>query len=111
LDRAAEAILARGARPGIAVVFSDLLDAGAGLVAAHRLAVARYETTVVHVLADEELCPGVAGEATLVDSETGEVLDLVVDAAAQARYAARVAQWVADTGAAARQRGVRYVRA
>src|SRR5581483_73529 len=76
LDRAAEALVSRGARSGIAVVLSDLLDDGRGMTAARRLAAARHDTTVIQVLAAEELDPGIRGEATLVDSETGETLDL-----------------------------------
>lgn len=112
VDRAADALLARhGRRPGLAVVLSDLFDAGAGVAAARRLAAARHETTVVHLLAAEELDPEALGEATLVDSETGDALDLVVDDDARAQYRDRLARWTSDLSADLGRRGVRYVQA
>lgn len=112
LDRAVDTLLARhGKSPGIAVVLSDLFDEGAGAEAAHRLATARHETTVVHVLASDELTPPVTGETSLFDSETGVGLDLVIDAQAVAQYRARLAGWIRDLRAGFKKRGVRYVQA
>jgi uncharacterized protein (DUF58 family) len=111
-DAAADAILrARAAGPGVAMLFSDLLDEGATLRAATRLAAARHEVTVVHVLAAEELDPGADGASVLRDSETGEDLELVLDDDARRAYRGELARFVEASEAALRRVGVRYVRA
>ena len=112
VDRAVDTLLARYAtRPGVAVVLSDLLDAGAGITAANKLAAARHETAVVHTLSAEELDPAESGELTLVDSETGERLDLALDDAALSAYRERLGAWLGDVESSCRKRGVRYVKA
>jgi uncharacterized protein (DUF58 family) len=112
LDRAVDVLLARHAgRPGVAVVLSDLFDEGAGLTAAHKLAAARHETAVVHTLSAMELSPDALGEMTLVDSETGERLDLALDEVAVEAYRARLDAWRAEVERGLQKRGVRYVRA
>ncbi len=112
IDRAVDALLARhAAKPGVAVVLSDLLDGGAGITAANKLAAARHQTAVVHTLSADELDPEASGELTLVDSETGERMDLALDDAALASYRARLAAWLGDVESTCRKRGVRYVKA
>ncbi len=112
VDRAVDALVARHAgRPGVAVVLSDLLDAGAGVSAARKLAAARHETAVVHVLSAAELDAAALGEATLVDSETGDALDLALDDEARALYRDGLSRWIADVTATLQRRGVRYVQA
>jgi uncharacterized protein (DUF58 family) len=112
VERAVDVLLARHAgRPGVAVVLSDLFDEGAAISAARKLSAARHETAVVHTLSAAELDPEALGEATLVDSETGERLDLALDDATLEAYRARLSAWRADAEGALRKRGVRYVRA
>lgn len=112
VDRAADALLARtsGSR-GVVVVLSDLLDEGAAISAARKLSAARHETAVVHTLSSQELDPEAQGETTLVDSETGERLDLALDDEALALYRGRLTAWLDDTEKTLRKRGIRYVRA
>ncbi len=63
------ALEARGT--GLAVVLSDFLDP-AGYESGLAALVARgFQTTVIQVLAPEELSPGFFGELRLVDAETG----------------------------------------
>lgn len=112
LDLAADRVLAHRAQgPGVAVLFGDLLDDGATVRAASRLAAARHEVVVVHVLCAEELDPGADGASALVDSETGEALDLVLDEDARAAYRAALARFIDETSRALRRAGARYVQA
>jgi uncharacterized protein (DUF58 family) len=111
LGQAVDALLARGARPGLAVLVSDLYDDGDAVRAARRLAVARFEPTVLHVLSPAELAPPALGEAELWDSETAERLALRIDAAALARYGEKLAAWLDGLARACRAAGARYVRA
>lgn len=72
--------LAGTRRRGLLIVISDLLDPHGyeeGLrLACHR----RFQTYVIHVLADEELLPRLSGDMRLVDVETGRALEVSVDA-------------------------------
>ncbi len=78
--------LATAARRGLLIVLSDLLDPHGyegGLLAACQR---RFQTFVIHVMADEEVLPRLTGEVRLVDVETGHVLELTIDADARAAY-------------------------
>lgn len=83
----------------------DLDDA---LAAAGRAAAS---VVLVHVVAPDELATGLRGSVELVDAETGERLDLVVDEGAAAAYARRQERFLAAVEAVARRAGATYVRA
>ena len=88
LDQALSRDLGEHRRGGLLVLLSDLLDPhgheGALLKARHR----RFQTFVIHILADEEIAPPLSGELRLVDVETGRAVELSVDAEALRSYAA-----------------------
>lgn len=112
LDAAADRVLARRAQgPGVAVLFGDLLDEGATVRAAARLAAARHEVVVVHTLSREDLDPAPDDASALVDCETGASLDLVLDDEARAAYRAELARFLDEAARALRQAGARYVQA
>ena len=48
----------------------------------------RFDVHVVHLLDPEEMNPELAGDLRLIDSETGEVRELTVDARGRARATA-----------------------
>ena len=83
---------ARVRRPGPLLVISDLMDDGwpEGL---RRLAEGRYEVTVLHVLAPQELHPELEGDLKLVDSETGASAEITADPDLLSRYRVRVQAW------------------
>ena len=101
-----------GENPGraqgkIAVVVSDLLLDGwrAGLRA---LVSAGYQTTVMHIISPEEIAPAATGDLELVDSETGERLEIYLGREGLAEYDRRVRSWLDDTEAFCRSQGVGY---
>jgi uncharacterized protein (DUF58 family) len=76
----------RTKRRGLLVIISDLLYPDGYEEA---LALARYDRFdpyVVQVLSEDELMPTVRGDARLVDSETGQTLDVSVDASTLEEY-------------------------
>lgn len=82
------AVRPRGAR-GMAVVLSDLFSEDDWTRCPTRLLYARRQTALVHILAREELEPDVSGAVRLVDSETGEKIDLLAGGEAHARLPPR----------------------
>jgi uncharacterized protein (DUF58 family) len=98
-----------GRRRGLVVLISDLLSPTweAGLRA---LARQRHEVAVVHLLCREEVSPPMGEELRLIDKESGEHVEIHIDAPALDAYARRFAAW---TGAIERfcgDHGAAYCR-
>lgn len=101
----------RTRRRGVLVVLSDLM-LPAGVATGLRLARAhRFETFVIHLLADDELAPTLAGDLRLVDSETASAVEVTADAGTLAAYARARDRYLAEIEAACRRYQVEYLRA
>ncbi|MEA2725391.1 MAG: hypothetical protein QOH59_3162, partial [Gemmatimonadales bacterium] len=84
---------ARTARnPGPLLLCSDMLDAQwqTGLEA---LLARRFEITVIHTLAPQEITPQLEGDVRLLDAEGGAPIDLTADLDLLQRYEASVRSW------------------
>ena len=81
-----------GRHPGLVVVISDLLSPTweEGLRALVRN---RHEIVLIHLLAPEEVRPPMGEELRLVDRETGQAVEIHLDAYALDQYARRFASW------------------
>jgi uncharacterized protein (DUF58 family) len=66
----------RHRRPGVCLVLSDFLDPEGAEGPLKSLRAARMDTFALHVLAPEEVQPELMGDFLLVDSETGERVDV-----------------------------------
>jgi len=93
---------------GVVVLISDLLDPAADRVI-RELAATGSELIVLHVLSPEELDPAIEGDLRLVDSESGEGLDVTVDLATIDAYKARLEAWRAGFADLAAKRRATYV--
>jgi uncharacterized protein (DUF58 family) len=93
---------------GVVVLVSDLLDPGAERVI-RELAATRSELVILHVLSPEELEPALEGDLRLVDSETGDGIDVTVDLATLDDYRTRLAAWQAGLADLAARRRAAYV--
>ena len=77
------------------ILLSDLLDPSADRVL-RELAATGSELIVMHILSPDELDPALEGDLRLIDSETGDGLDVTVDLSTIDAYKARLAAWKAD---------------
>lgn len=93
---------------GVVVLVSDLLDPGADRVI-RELAATGSELIVLHVLSPDELDPPLEGDLRLVDTETGDRVDITADLATLDTYRARLAAWKADLADLAAKRRASYV--
>jgi uncharacterized protein (DUF58 family) len=93
---------------GVIVLLSDLLDPNADKVI-RELAATGSELIVLHVLSPDELDPALEGDLRLVDTETGERVDITMDLATLDAYKARVADWKAGFAELAAKRRASYV--
>jgi uncharacterized protein (DUF58 family) len=96
----------RGSGP--LLLISDLMDPGY-LDALRDLAGTRSQLSVLHLLAPEELEPVVSADARLVDSESGQGIEVSGDDDLVDRYRDRLAEWQAEIAAFVGKRGGAYV--
>ena len=93
---------------GVLVLISDLLDPNAERVV-RELAGTSAELIILHVLSPDELDPKLEGDVRLVDSETGDGIDVTIDLATIDAYKARLAAWQAGLAELAAKRRASYV--
>lgn len=100
---------ARSARnPGPMLLCSDLLDAQwqEGL---QSLLARRFEVTILHLLAPQEVEPEIEGDIRLLDAEGGEPVDLTADLDLLGRYRDSLAAWREEVSTYASGHGIAYV--
>ncbi len=93
---------------GVIVLLSDLLDPGADRVI-RELAATGSEVVLLHVLSPDELDPPLEGDLRLVDTETGDRVDITADLATIDAYKTRLAGWKAAFADLAAKRRASYV--
>ena len=93
---------------GVVVLLSDLLDPAADRVI-RELAATGSELVILHVLSPDELDPALEGDLRLVDSETGESVDVTADLGTLDAYKARLAAWKQGFADLAARRRASYV--
>jgi len=96
LERAMAEYCSGAPRRGVAFLISDLMTEDDWQKAVLRLIRERMEVVVVHVLAPQELHPDLEGEVELIDSETGDVVEMVVGEPGRRSYEQRVQKWCDD---------------
>jgi uncharacterized protein (DUF58 family) len=110
LGRAVDAVVRKSARPGMLVTVSDFFDGGPVLAALGRAALSGHDVALVQVVAPDEIEPGLEGDFTLEDMETGQVVDVTMDAAAIEAYVLRFAGLCEELRAWSRRHRATYVR-
>jgi uncharacterized protein (DUF58 family) len=93
---------------GVIVLISDLLDPAADRVI-RELAATRSELIVLHVLSPDELDPQLEGDLRLIDTETGDGIDITADLATLDAYRNRLAAWKESFANLAARRHASYV--
>jgi uncharacterized protein (DUF58 family) len=110
LARAIDGVVLRSPRPGMLVVISDFLDAGPFDAAIGRAASAGHDLALVQVLTPEELSPPYEGDLALEDSETGDVVEVTIDAGAIEAYMRHLDALLQALRAIAKRHRATYVR-
>ena len=108
LGGAIRLIGAEVATRGPVAMISDLLTDGWQQVL-DQVGVAGRGGVVLHVLAPEELDPDLVGDLRLVDSETGERVEVSTSAQALDAYRREVAAFVAEAEGRAHRNGLSYL--
>lgn len=105
VDEAFELVPPRLRRLGVRVLISDLLWPAVPDRTVRRCSAGGATLVVIQVLAREDAEPPTPGSVRLVDVETGEVLDAVVDAVVAKRYRDNLAQLQQAWAEACRKHG------
>lgn len=111
LARGVEAVVRRSTRSGMLVVVSDFLDPGPVFGALDRASQAGHDVALVQVVAPQEIEPDLEGDFELEDAETGQTLEVTMDASAIDAYVLRFAGLCEELRSWARRRRAVYVRA
>ncbi len=108
LNAAIQNYSVRPRRSGLAILISDLF-APTGYEGGIRLLLGRgHDTTLIHVLAPDELDPPLSGDLELIDSETNLGQDVSLDSGLRDLYRARARAWIQATQMNCHKQGVRY---
>jgi uncharacterized protein (DUF58 family) len=70
---------------------------------------AGFQVTILHILSRDELQPATDGDLQLIDSETGEQLEIRLDRESRAAYGRQLAAWRAEVAEWCRLQGVTYI--
>ena len=110
LNDALAAYALRAREAGLAVVISDLMDAGGYERGLKALLEQRFDVHLIHLLAPEEMNPDFAGDLRLADAETGELRDLTLDAEAMRGYRQRLREFLERAEGFCRTNEISYHR-
>jgi uncharacterized protein (DUF58 family) len=92
----------------IAVVISDLLldEYREGI---RQLVAVGFQVTALHVLSPEEIAPPDEGDLELIDSETGERLEIHLGPESMTEYRRRLDEWLLEAQSWCRSQGAGYL--
>lgn len=110
LATAIDQVLLRSSRPGMLVIISDFMDPGPFDAAITKAASAGHDVSMIQVLAREEVDPQFDGDFALEDVETGDVVEVTMDANAIEAYLARLNKLLLALRALAKKTRASYVR-
>lgn len=99
----------RARRPGVCVVFSDLMNDSGYRDGLSALQGRGFEITLIHVLAPDEVEPSMSGDLRLIDVETGKPQEVTLDDEMLGIYRARLLAWREEIGDFCLKRGIHYV--
>ncbi len=99
----------RNTGKGVVVLISDLMDKSGYTDALRWLVAQQMDAYVIHVLAQEELTPDVAGDLSLVDCEDNDIAEISVSSALLKRYQQNLASFIEGARSFCTRRGMTYL--
>jgi uncharacterized protein (DUF58 family) len=98
-----------GRRPGLLFLLSDLLSPNGYQDGVNSLQARGYEIGLIHLLSQDEVEPPVSGDLKLVDVETGQDVEITLDAPTLALYQERLQSWQTEIAAYCAKRHLHYI--
>ncbi len=109
LNRVLKDYALRATRPGLCFVISDFFSPSGYIDGMNALVGKGYEVIALHILAPDEVTPGLNGDLRLVDVETGATQEVSVDSAMRDLYTRRILAWRDTIRAECTRRNVQYL--
>ncbi len=100
----------RKKKVGLVAVFSDLLDLAGYKEGLFDLKLRGWEVILFHILEENELYPKEEGEVVLVDKETHQRIETIVDASVLELYKKQMEEFLQDVESFCKQYKIRYLR-
>lgn len=110
LTEAIDQVIMRASRPGMLAIVSDFFDPGPFEAAVTKAASAGHDIALLQVLARDEVEPEFDGDYQLEDVETGDLLEVTMDASAIEAYLERLNKLIFGLRALAKRSRATYVR-
>jgi uncharacterized protein (DUF58 family) len=110
LAESIDQVIMRSPRPGMLVILSDFFDPGPFEAAVTKAASAGHDVALIQVLARDEVDPQYDGDYQLEDAETGDTVEVTMDAGAIEAYLARLNKLIFGLRALAKKTRATYVR-
>jgi uncharacterized protein (DUF58 family) len=110
ISAALEAFSAESRLPGVAFILSDFLDPAGILRGARLLAGRKFNVVALHVVAPEDLCPGLSGDVEFQDVETLATLRVPLRKDTVSRFKAFFESHCESVRAELVRYGARYIR-
>ena len=99
----------RGARPGLALLISDLMHPAGFQSGVTALLSRGHQVGILHLLSPDEMEPPLGGDLRLVDVESGATQEVTIDRPLRRLYRQRLDEWQEQNRTWCRGRGVHYV--
>lgn len=109
LNAALRQVAIRNARPGMALVLTDLWSPVGFRAGVSALQARGYEVGIIQLLSPDEMDPPLGGDLRLVDVETGDAQEVTIDRPMRGLYRRRLADWQDETATWCRGRQVHYI--
>jgi len=110
LHRSCQAFARRSRPRGVVILVSDLMDPAGVAASLRELQTPTAELDVIHVLDAEELEPSLEGDLRLIDSETGQKVEVSLAPSVLEAYRRTARAFVADCAETCRRRGAAYAQ-
>jgi uncharacterized protein (DUF58 family) len=110
LAKTVDEFILKNKRRGAVFLISDFFTADAIEEACKKLRYNKYEVFLVHVLADDEIVPNLAGLYKLVDAEDGSEREVFVDRESLEVYRQVLDEFTGGLAAFAHRHGMTYVK-
>jgi len=111
LAKSCRSLVLKSRKKGVVVVISDFLDKQGWTKALGYLLEQRADVYCIHLLADVEVEPGLAGELRLLDSEDGTEVEVTVSRLLLNRYRSHLNAFCEGLKNDCRKRGIWYLSA
>ncbi|MGJ3239450.1 MAG: DUF58 domain-containing protein [Anaerolineae bacterium] len=99
----------RERRAGLLIILTDLFSPTGYSDGLNQLLGKGHEIVLIHLLSPDEILPPLAGDLSLIDSETGTAQDVTVDANMRAIYQQRLTQWLDGIRDDCARKGIHYL--